>query len=119
VDLSGRRILVVEDEFFIAQDVLGVVASMGAIVVGPATTLEKAMRLASSDDTLDAAILDVHVHGELIFPVAELLIGRGVPFVLATGYDAAFFPPSLATAPRLQKPFELGAVSSALCALLA
>lgn len=116
--LNGRRILVVEDEFLIAKDILWVLDSLGAETVGPAATLDKALQLASSQDALDAAILDVHVHGQLIFPVAEVLQSRGVPFVLATGYDSRFFPAWLTDAPRLQKPFEPEAVASALVALM-
>ena len=119
MDLCGRRILVVEDEFFIVQEMVAVLEAVGVIVVGPAASLEAAMTLANVEQELDGAILDVHVRGELIFPVAAVLKDRAVPFIFATGYGSEFFPDELGGAPRLQKPFEAAALPAAIRSLIA
>jgi DNA-binding response OmpR family regulator len=67
------------------------VLDFGSEVVGPAAKMEEALRLAS-DASLDAAILDVNVGGAVVYPVADLLRGRGVPIILATGYGAGELP---------------------------
>lgn len=83
--LTGKRILVVEDEALIAVMVEDMLTDMGSKVVGPAATIEQALALARSD-TLDGAVLDVNVRGERIDPVADALAERGVPMLFATGY---------------------------------
>lgn len=83
--LKGKRILVVEDEALIAVMVEDMLSDMGSEVVGPAATIEEALRLVGSE-ALDGAVLDVNVRGERIDPVAEALVARGVPMLFATGY---------------------------------
>lgn len=102
--LGGRRILVVEDEMSIAAFIEEVLLDLGCIVVGPVAKLDAAIQLAR-DGEIDAAILDVHVRGGQIFPAAELLLARGIPFVLASGYGDWAFPTSLRGQRRLTKPF--------------
>ena len=82
--LAGKRVLVVEDEAIIAGMIEDMLTELGAIVVGPAGTLAKAVELAEREP-IDAAMLDVNIRSERIDPVVETLRGRGVPFVLATG----------------------------------
>ena len=116
--LAGRRVLVVEDEMLIAFVVEEALKDHGAVVVGPEATLDAAMRLASTE-ALDAAVLDVTIRGGQVFPVAERLRERGVPFVLASGYGDWALPPSLRDQPRLVKPFgpqEVEEQVRALCA---
>lgn len=84
--LAGLRILLVEDEFIIAQMAMEMLVELGAAVVGPAGTVASALDLARSE-AFDAALLDVNLRGERVDPVAEVLKARGIPFVLATGYD--------------------------------
>lgn len=86
--LSGKRILVVEDEVLIAVMVTDMLAGLGATVVGPATTIEAGLSLAGSE-TFDAAVLDINVRGERIDPIADLLVARGIPMLFATGYGMA------------------------------
>ncbi len=86
--LRGRRILVAEDEYAIAQEVASAFAAVGAEVLGPAATLADTLRAASAPGRIDAAVLDVNLRGEMAWPAVEALLGRGVPVVLATGYDA-------------------------------
>src|SRR5262245_23021562 len=82
--LNGARVLVVEDEPFIAYDIREGLTDAGAVVIGPAATVDKALSLAEAND-LTAAILDVQLDGETVFPVAATLRARSIPFVFHTG----------------------------------
>jgi len=101
--LAGCRILVVEDEMLIAMLLEETLQSLGCIVVGPVSKLDVAVRLAS-EEMLDAAVLDVNIHGGKVFPAAEHLAARGIPFVLASGYTDWVLPQALQGKPRLTKP---------------
>ena len=101
---AGRRILVVEDEMLIAACIEEILQNLGCIVVGPAGRLDTALRLAA-DEALDAAVLDVNIRGEQVYPVAEKLIQRRIPFVLASGYGNWALPEAFRDQPRLTKPF--------------
>ena len=104
-DLSGLRVLVVEDDFLIAMDIKGAIERLGGHVVGPIGRLEQAQDLARRE-VFDAAILDVKLDGEVTFPLAEELLTRGVPIALATGYDVASLPENFQGVPLLRKPFH-------------
>ena len=104
VDLAGLRILVVEDDMLIAIHVEESLRELGCVVVGPIGKLDDAMRLAKSAD-FDAAILDVNVRGGHVYPVAERLRARGIPFALASGYGDWALPAEFRDQPRLTKPF--------------
>ncbi len=93
-------------------------ADFGCSVVGPAPDLEEALSLASTAE-IDAALLDVNVAGKPIFPVADALKARGVPFAFASGYGAAGVEGEHATAPVLQKPFRQSDLERALSGLVA
>ena len=103
-DGAGCRILVVEDETFIAMLIEDVLKAIGCEVIGPTGKLETALQLAS-DAALDAAILDVSIRGGKIYPVAERLLARDIPFVLSSGYNDRALPENLRNKPRLIKPF--------------
>ena len=103
--LRGKRILVAEDEYFIADAVVEMLEEEGAVVVGPVATVDAASRLAAAQETgLDAALLDVNLNGRMIWPVLDLLAERGVPVVLATGYEAGAVPQAYSHLPRCEKP---------------
>jgi two-component SAPR family response regulator len=102
--LAGRRILVVEDEMVIALEIEETLQALGCAVVGPVSKLDAALRLAS-EEALDAAFLDVTIRGGYVYPVAERLLARGIPFVLASGYGKWVLPETLRDQPRLTKPF--------------
>ncbi len=114
--LAGRRILVVEDETLIAIDIENILKSAGYEVVGPVAKLEMALQIARIE-TFDAAILDVNIRGGRVFPVAEVLLARGVPFVLASGYGTWALPETLQGQARLIKPFRSEDVLEAVRAI--
>ncbi len=100
-----RRILIVEDEMIVALFIEDLLDELGYKVAGTASRLEDALERAQMDD-FDLAILDVHLQGEEVFPLADFLAERGVPFIFATGYGERGIPERLRIAPTLQKPFR-------------
>jgi DNA-binding response OmpR family regulator len=116
-EFAGLRILIVEDEMLIALTIEDVVRDGGGEIVGPVGTLEKALKFAKEGE-FDAAILDVTVRGGKVFPVAELLLGRGIPFAFASGYGDWALPDELRDKPRLMKPFTVAALEAQIRALL-
>lgn len=113
--LAGLRVLVVEDETLVAMLLEDMLADLGCHVIGPVPRIAKAMEIAADADVaLDIAILDVNVAGEEIFPVAELLAGRGVPFAFATGYGDSGVRTPWRGRPVLQKPFRQEQITEAL-----
>ncbi|HYH23310.1 MAG TPA: response regulator [Azospirillum sp.] len=115
--LNGLRLLLVEDEAMVAMMLEDMLGDFGCEIVGPAASVAAALELAGHEG-LDGAILDVNVGGEPIYPVAEALVARGVPFVFTTGYGAADIDRRFADAPAVQKPFSTGALRDALAATL-
>lgn len=115
---SGRRVLIVEDESLVAMLLETILADLGCDVVGPESNIEDGLNVASGTAPLDAALLDVNVAGREIFPVAEALKARGVPFVFSTGYGEAGLPEHWRGNPTVQKPFTEGAIRDALMAAL-
>lgn len=112
-----RRILVVEDEMLISMIIEEALTNLGCEIVGPASSLETALRLAR-DEVIDAAFLDVTIRGGQVFPVAEILMQRGIPFVFSSGYGDWALPEALQGHRRLTKPFtvgELEAMARTLC----
>lgn len=115
---EGRRILVVEDEYLIADDMRGALLDAGAEVLGPVPTLDAAASLVATEPQLDAALLDINLGGTLVFDLADTLAARAVPFVFATGYDDAAIPDRFTDVPRLEKPVKPRNVLTALGPLL-
>ena len=116
--LNGRRVLVVEDESLVAMLLETILEDLGCEVIGPAATVEEAVALIRGDAGLDAALLDVNVGGQPVFPAAEALAERDVPFLFASGYGAAGLPDRWAGRPTIQKPFTEGAIGEALAAAM-
>ena len=110
---AGRRVLVVEDEALVAMLLETILEDMGCMAVGPAATVDEGLRMAA-DEAVDAALLDVNVAGRQVFPIAEALRERGVPFVFSTGYGEGGLPDEWRGQPTLQKPFTEAAVRDAL-----
>jgi two-component SAPR family response regulator len=101
---AKRRVLVVEDEMLIGMLLEDMLVDLGHEVAAIVPRLKEALA-AVDRETFDLAILDVHLHGESAFPVAEALIGKKVPFVFATGYGERGLPENYRGRPVLQKPF--------------
>jgi DNA-binding response OmpR family regulator len=110
-------VLVVEDEYLVASLIEDMLESAGCVVAGPIPRLAQALDAAQSE-VCDAAVLDVNLAGERVFPVADILSRRNVPFVLVTGYGGNSLPPEYAGCPRLHKPFKLADLLATLRGML-
>lgn len=111
--LQGLRVLVVEDDYFIASEICTALKRAGAAIIGPAPDLETGLA-AIRRELLDCAVLDINLHGQLAFQIAAELRARGIPSIFATGYDDSVIPESLADAVRLEKPIDLAALLRAV-----
>jgi DNA-binding response OmpR family regulator len=111
------RVLVVEDEFLIAEDVADALRRAGAEVIGPALTFDESMALLDANAIIDAAVLDLNLRGQSALPIAELCSNRSIPFVFTTGYDGADLTAHV-DAPRFQKPTEPAIIARAVMAML-
>lgn len=115
--LKGARVLVAEDEYTIAMFLVDFLELKGVTVVGPAGNLGKLNELLDQHE-VDAALLDINLGGELVYPVADRLAAQGIPFLLTSGYDDNV-PARFAGAPRCTKPYRLEVLATALEGLLA
>lgn len=105
--LGGCRVLVVEDEYIVAQDICGHLEAAGAEIIGPMASIAKALAIIAASPRIDAALLDVNVRGEKIFPVADALASRHVPIVFTTGYDRSALPEHYRNTLRCEKPVNM------------
>ncbi|HEY0572058.1 MAG TPA: response regulator [Enterovirga sp.] len=112
--LLNRRILVVEDEYMLAEDMQRGLEKAGAIVLGPVPSVEDALELLDDEPHVDGAVLDINLGGEKVFRVADALGARGISFVFTTGYDASEVPPAYRHVPRYEKPVSAATVARAL-----
>jgi PAS domain S-box-containing protein len=115
-DLSGLRVLIVEDAALLAMELDSALTDAGAQTVGPAYELAEALELV--EQPLDAAVLDANLNGHMVTPAAERLKALGVPFLFATGYGEAAGAPTGFGAPIVRKPYEVGAVVAAVAQLV-
>ena len=117
--LTGARLLLVEDEAIVAMMIEAMLTDLGCVVVDVAGTLLHGLALVESTaGALDAAVLDINLGGEKVYPVAELLAARGVPFVFSTGYGLAGISSDFAGVPALAKPYTPYALEKALLSVL-
>lgn len=103
--LAGRRVLVVEDELMVAMGLEMALSDAGCVVLGPIGRFDQAMHAASTE-TADAALLDVNLRGTDVYPIADQLAARGIPFAFLTGYGRETLPPRFAGQRMLSKPFQ-------------
>lgn len=115
LSLTGRIVLIVEDELIIAFAIEDMLADMGATVVLASTIAEAQARLA--DTAFALAVLDVNVHGIKSYALADELAGRGVPLIFATGYGDAEHPAQFAGTTTLTKPYNRHQLAEAIAAL--
>ena len=112
-ELEGVRVLVVEDEYFVAILIEEILESAGCIVMGPIPRLPEALDAVDYED-YDVAVLDVNLEGERINPVADALSERNVPFLFVTGYGANSLPREYTERPHICKPFRMAELLGAL-----
>jgi DNA-binding response OmpR family regulator len=104
-NLSALRILIVEDEYYVADDLARALQESGASVVGPVATLAEAER-AVAEGHFDCAVLDMNLRGEMAFPIADRLEAEGIPYICASGYNVASLPERFGNVPRIEKPYD-------------
>ena len=114
IHIRGRRILIVEDEYFVADDLATDLRNMGAEVIGPVGNVADALALIATTPPLDGAVLDINLHGQMSYPVADALKSAGTPFLFATGYDAWTVDDAYRNVVRHEKPIRLSDVVAAL-----
>ena len=112
--LDRCRILVVEDEYLLAEELTQELADLGAFVLGPVASVDTAVALLEREAAPDGAILDVNLGGEPVFPLADHLIARGIPLIFTTGYDPATLPARYLHVPTCSKPFTTARVTEAI-----
>lgn len=115
-DLNGKRIVVVEDDYLLATDICRELRDLGATVLGPAPTPFYATQLIGRR-RIDAAVLDIRLHGTTVFEVADLLKSQGVPILFATAYDRKALPVRFRGSLVLEKPVDRKKLVSQIIAL--
>lgn len=112
----GKRVLLAEDEALVAMMMVDLLADLGLRVLGPFTRVGDAVA-AASDHDVDLAVLDISLHGEFVYPVADSLAERGVPFIFVTGYGPDSVAKRFEHVPVVQKPIQVTDLRSALVAV--
>jgi PAS domain S-box-containing protein len=102
---AGNRILLVEDEVLVAMMMRDVLSDLGLSVLGPFSRLAEAM-VAAVHDEIDGAIIDINLGGEFVYPVADVLVARKIPFVFVTGYGVESIEPRFGSIPLVKKPVQ-------------
>jgi len=114
--VAGLRVLVVEDEYYIALNISGSLEDLGCDVLGPVATIEEALAIVRSE-RLDGVLLDANLKGVSSTPVATELRARVIPFIVVTGYGRLELEPGvLNAAPRLGKPFDVSELKKLVAA---
>ena len=111
--MTAKRILIVEDEWLIAEFLSALLEEIGYESVGPAPSVERALAVLSQEPP-DAAILDVMLGREKSYPVAEALAARSIPFMFTTGYLNSELPEKFVARPVVSKPVEAGRLQQVL-----
>lgn len=112
--LAERCVLVVEDEYMIASQTSHALRALGASILGPAASVARALELIGHNPAIDAAVLDMDLRGERADAVADALAERGVPFVIATGFDSGSVGERHRTVPRREKPVDVVEIADLL-----
>ena len=117
--LQHRRILIVEDEYTLADDLRQELEAAGADVIGPCPNVTTALEMLEQTSTIDGAILDINLSGEPSFPVADELASRRIPFLFTTGYDSHALPERYQAVVRCEKPIAVESVCLTLTRIIA
>ena len=113
-NLEGLQVLIVEDEYLLAEEVCDLVKEMGAAAVGPFSNAAAALEFLLQGPQPDIAVLDIDLQGRPAFPVAEVLLARTVPFLFVTGFGGGAIPPKYRNTIRIQKPYSLETLRAGL-----
>ena len=115
--LAGRHILIVEDEYLIAEDLRLAIEEAGGIVTGQAASVAEALALVGQSAGLDAAVVDLDLRGETSIPVIDALAARAVPTLLVTGHDPATLDERCARNRLCRKPVAAAELVRAIARL--
>ena len=105
--LKDRTYLLVEDEYYAASDVMAWLENLGARVLGPISHIEHAMEVSKVLVNIDAAILDVNLHGQTVFPLVRELLEKNVAVVFVSGHSRALIPHRYRALPHFDKPLNM------------
>lgn len=112
--LQDRRLLVVEDEYTVAEAMERSLRRAGAIVIGPVPSVAQALALLDRESAIDGALLDINLGRHKVYPVVDRLLARGTRCIFTTGNDPADVPAAYAHVARCEKPVGLSCVVEAL-----
>lgn len=115
--LSGRSILVVEDEMLVLMSIETILEDLGCTTIESSSTVTGALDLLEKT-SFDVAILDLNLGGESSYPIADALIEAGIPFAFSTGYGHHGERMDLADRPVLRKPYAADQLTAQLSLLL-
>src|SRR5262249_16276779 len=115
--LAGRRILVVEDEYFIAEEIGALLVRSGAVVVGPLSDQFKPIDILS-ETAIGCAVLDIDLSGRAVFPLIRELRDRDIPWLYVSGYSEGLVPEDLRARAHLEKPLAPDALVASIQGIL-
>jgi CheY-like chemotaxis protein len=115
--LEGVRVLIIEDDSLVAMSIADMLSDLGCSVVANAGNLTQAFEMVAAGG-FDFALLDVNLRGKEVFPVADVLSQRGIPYAFASGYGRAGLPEEFRTRPVVSKPFQIEELSAVLSSAL-
>ena len=115
--IAGSKVLIVEDEYYVADDLRALLVDAGIEVLGPVPTADRARAVIESGDP-DAVLLDVNLRGDMAYDLADELHAGQVPFAFVTGYDRSMLPIRFAGSPAMVKPLEADRLRSLMSTLL-
>jgi CheY-like chemotaxis protein len=116
--MDGKRILVVEDEFLVADDLNSALKNSGARVLGPVGVIADGLRLLDDSPDVEGAVLDINLNGTLAYPIAQKLLDRNIPFIFTTAYDLEDLPERFCNIKFCQKPTTMNKIIRTLEAAL-
>jgi CheY-like chemotaxis protein len=116
--LTGRRVLVIEDEYFLADDIVRALTALGAWIVGPYGDLEEAAEVVDRDIAIDAAVVDINLRDEMAFPLVRVLRSRKVPVVVTSGYDRSSIEPEFQDVRWWSKPLDIKTMAHELTSMI-
>ncbi len=116
--LTGRRVLVVEDEYFLADDIVLALTALCSRVLGPYGDLNEATDVVDRDIAIDAAVVDINLRNQMALPLARVLRSRQVPFVFTSGYDRRSIEPEFQDVRLLGKPLDIVAMAHELTSMI-